>query len=44
MLVLNTIVTQPLRAAAGLAAVLAGTPAFYVVARALARRASNLTS
>ena len=30
LLVLNTIITQPTRAAAGIAVVLLGTPAFYV--------------
>jgi APA family basic amino acid/polyamine antiporter len=39
-LVLNTIITQPTRAAAGIAVVLLGTPAFYVWRRARSRDAA----
>jgi APA family basic amino acid/polyamine antiporter len=39
-LVLNTIITQPTRAAAGIAVVLLGTPAFYLWRRARSRDAA----
>jgi APA family basic amino acid/polyamine antiporter len=45
LLVLNTIITQPTRAAAGIAVVLLGTPAFYVWrARARSRGALSTAS
>ncbi len=43
MLVLNTLFTQPVRAAAGLAAVLIGTPAFYLWRNRTRRNAAAIT-
>ena len=43
MLVLNTLFTQPVRAAAGLAAVLIGTPAFYLWRNRTRRNAAAIS-